>query len=114
MLQIDVNEADSRLFKDADAGLFGFLAMTDSVTLEAAMDRTAGERAIHATSHHFDDIVERQLQRRPQFADQGLFDSCQLRRQLLRPVRVIADRSAAAPAAYRRLADAEFCCQFPD
>ena len=35
-----------------------------SVALEATMDGTAGELAVHATPHHFDDIVERQLQRR--------------------------------------------------
>jgi hypothetical protein len=64
MLQIEVNEADSRLFKDAEAGLVRLLAMADSVALEATMDSAAGQRVVDATSHHFDDIVERQLQRR--------------------------------------------------
>jgi len=62
MLQIKVNEADSSLFKDADAGLVGLLAMADAVALEATMDGTAGEFVVDATPHHFDNIVERQLQ----------------------------------------------------
>ena len=41
MLQIEVNEADSRLFKDADAGLVRLPAMADSVALEATVDSTA-------------------------------------------------------------------------
>jgi hypothetical protein len=86
MLQIEVDEADSRLFKDADAGLVRLLAMADSVALKATMDGTAGELAVHATSHHFDDIVEGQLQRGSQFADQRLFRGRQACRQRLRPV----------------------------
>ena len=41
MLQIDVNEADRRLFKDADAGLVRLVALADSMALEAAMDGAA-------------------------------------------------------------------------
>lgn len=47
MLQIDVNEADSRLFKDADDRLVRLLAMADSVALEATMDSTAGELVVN-------------------------------------------------------------------
>jgi len=41
MLQIDVNEADSRLFKDADTGLVRLLSLANRVALEAAMDGAA-------------------------------------------------------------------------
>ena len=41
MLQIDVNEADSRLFKDADAGLAWLVPLADGMALQATMDCTA-------------------------------------------------------------------------
>jgi hypothetical protein len=112
MLQIEVNEADSRLFKDADAGLVGFLALADAMALKAAMDGAAGQLVVDAASHHLDDIVQRQLQRCPQFADQRLFHGRQIRRQPMRPMRAVADRGPAAPATDRGLADAEFTRQF--
>ena len=62
MLQVDVDEADRGVFKDADAGLVRLLAMADAVALEATMDGTARELVVDATPHHLDDIVERQLQ----------------------------------------------------
>ena len=42
MLQIEVNEADRGLLKDADAGLVRFSALADPVALETAMDGAAG------------------------------------------------------------------------
>jgi len=75
MLQIDMNEANGSLFKDADAGPVRLLALADRMALEAAMDGAAGELLVDATSYHLDDIVERQLQRGSQFAHQGLFDT---------------------------------------
>jgi hypothetical protein len=112
MLQIDMNEADNRLFKDADAGLVRLLALADAMALQATMDGAAGQLVVDAASHHLDDIVQRQLQRRPQFADQRLFHGRQIRRQPVRPMRAVADSGPAAPATDRGLADAEFTRQF--
>ena len=111
VLQINMNEADRRLFKDADAGLVRFLALADPMALETAMDGTAGQRVVDAAPHHLDDIVQRQLQRCPQFADQRLFHGRQACRQPLRSVRAVAHRGPAAPATDRSLADAEFAGQ---
>ena len=41
MLQIDMNEADRRLFKDADTGLGRFVGLADRMALEATVDGTA-------------------------------------------------------------------------
>jgi len=61
MLEIDVDEADRRLLKDADAGRLGLLALADRMAMEAAMDGASGKLLVDATSHHLDDIVQRQL-----------------------------------------------------
>ena len=42
MLEVEVNEADSCLFKDADARLIRLFSLTDSMTLETAMNGAAG------------------------------------------------------------------------
>jgi hypothetical protein len=111
MLQVEVNEADSGLFEDAYTGPVGLFPLADIVALEAAMDSAAGQLTVDATPHHFDDVVQRQLQRCSQFADQCLFHGRQARRQPVRPVRTVADRGPAAPATDRGLADAEFTRQ---
>jgi hypothetical protein len=111
MLQIEVNEADSRLLKDTDTGPVRLLALADPMTLEAAVDGAAGQLRVDATSHHLDDIVQRQLQRCSQLADQRLFHGRQARRQPVRPVRAVVNRGSAVPATDRGLADAEFCRQ---
>jgi hypothetical protein len=41
MLQIEVDEADSRLLEDADFWLVRFLALADGMTVEAAMNGAA-------------------------------------------------------------------------
>src|SRR5450432_2001244 len=41
MLQIDMNEADRRLFKDADTGLGRLVALANGMALEATMDGAA-------------------------------------------------------------------------
>jgi len=111
MLQVEVNEADGGLFKDADARPVRLVALADPMALQAAMDGAAGQFLVDAAAHHLDDIVQWQLQRCSQFADQRLFHGRQARRQPLRPVRAVADRGPAAPAADRGLADAEFTHQ---
>lgn len=108
MLQVEVNEADSGLFKDADSGLLWPFALTDAAALQAAMDGAAGQLSIDATPHHLNDIVERQLKCCPQFADQRLFHCRQVCGQPDWPVRSIGDRCPVAPATDRGLADAKF------
>jgi hypothetical protein len=75
------------------------------VALKATVDGTA---LINTTSHHLDDVVERQLQFGSQFTDQRLFHWREAGLQCLWRVRMVADRSAATPSADRGLADAEF------
>jgi len=86
MLQVEVNETNSGLFKHADTGPVRLLALADAVPMQAAMDGAAGQFSIDATPHHLDDIVQRQLQCCPQFADQPLFDCRQARHEPVRPV----------------------------
>ena len=112
VLQIEVNEADRGVLKDADARLVRLVAPADPMALQTAMDSAAGQPVVDATPHHLDDVVQRQLQRCPQLADQRLFHGRQARRQLVRPMRPVADRCPAAPAPDRGLADAKFRRQF--
>jgi hypothetical protein len=111
MLQVEVNEADSGLFKDADFGPVRLVELADTVALKAAMDGAARQLLVDAPPHHFDDVVQRQLQCCSQFANQRLFHGRQVRRQPVRPVRAVADRGPAAPATDRGLADAKFTRQ---
>lgn len=111
MLQIDVNEADGCLFEDADARPVRLFALADCMSLEAAMDGTARELVVDAASHHLDDIVQRQLQRCSQFADQGLLHIRETRHQPLWPVRAVRNRCPAAPTANGGLTDPQFLGQ---
>jgi hypothetical protein len=61
MLQVEVNEAHSCLFKYADARLIRLFALTDPVALETAVNGAAGQLSVDAASHHLDDIVQWQL-----------------------------------------------------
>ena len=86
--------------------------LADAMALQAAVDGAAGQLGIDATAHHLDDIVQRQLQRCSQLANQPSLRrptgwSC----SVVRPVRTVANRGAAAPAADRGLADAQFSRQ---
>jgi hypothetical protein len=108
MLQIDVDEADGGLFEDADAGLVRLFALADCMSLEAAMDGTARELIVDASSHHLDDIVQRQLQRCSQFADQSLFHIREACHQPVRPMRAVRNRRPAAPATDGGLTDPQF------
>jgi hypothetical protein len=108
MLEIDMDEPDGGLFEDADSGLIRSGHAAHAMTLEASMDSAARQLAVHAAPHHLDDVVEWQLQPGSQFTDQRLFHRREAGLQTLRRVGMIADRSAAAPAADRGLADAEF------
>ena len=108
VLEIDVNKSNGSLLEDADSRLVRFGTLAQAMALEAAMGGAAREFVIHAASHHFDDVVERQLQLRSQFTDQRLFHRREVGLQRPGRVRTIAHRSAATPAADRGLADPEF------
>ena len=108
MLEINMNEPDGGLLEDAYRRLVRFGAMAQAVALEAAMDGAARELVINTTSHHLDDIVERQLQFSSQFTDQCFFHWREAGLQCPWGVRIVAHRSAATPSADRGLADSEF------
>ena len=69
MFEIDVDEPDRGLLEDADRRLVRLGTMAQAMALEAAMGGAARELGIDATSHHLDDVVERQLQLGSQFTD---------------------------------------------
>jgi hypothetical protein len=108
VLEIDMNEADGCLFEDADRRLFRLGASIEAVADQAAVDGAARELGIDATPHHLGDVVERQLQLRPQLADQCFFESREAGRQCLRRVRAVRDGCAIAPTADRGLAHPQF------
>src|SRR5262245_21475127 len=62
VIEINMDEADLRLLKDAAPGLVRPGSLADPVPLQATMDRTAGEPVIDAAADHLDDVVQRQLQ----------------------------------------------------
>ena len=72
MLEVDMDKANTGRLEEADLGLVGFGA---SLTPWRCRQRWMALRdtCIDATPYHLDDVVERQLQRCPQFADQPLF-----------------------------------------
>jgi hypothetical protein len=114
MLEVDMDEADGGVLEHADGRLVRLGALAQAVALQAAMDGAAGQLAVEAAPHHFDDIVERQLQMGTQFADQRLLQRRQLGRQPLGRVRAVGDGGPPAPAADRGLADAQFGGQLGD
>jgi hypothetical protein len=114
VLEIDVDEADLRLFKNADPGLVRLGSLADPVALETTMDRAAGELVVDASPDHFDDIVQRQLQGCTQFANQRFFHWGKAGHQSLRPMRTVGNRAAATPASDRGLADPQLSRQVRD
>ena len=108
VLEIDMDEADGSRLEHTDLRLVGRRPSADSVAYEATVDGTARELCVDAPPHHFDNIIQWQLQRRSQLANQCLLDRRQARRQRLRPVRVVSHRVTTTPAADRGLVDAEF------
>ena len=112
VLEVNMDKSDGGLLEDADSRLVRFRSLAQAVALEAAMDGAARELVIDAAPHHFDDVVERQLQPGSQFTDQTLFHGREAGLQRLGPVRMVVYRAAATPAADRGLADAEFGGQF--
>ena len=73
MLEIDVDKSHRGLLEDADSGLVRFSSLAEAMALETAMDGAARELAVHTAAHHFDDVVEWQLQLYSQLADQCFF-----------------------------------------
>jgi hypothetical protein len=108
VLKINMDESDGGLLEDAYRRLGRLGAMAQAMALEAAMDSAARELGINTTSHHLDDVVERQLQLCSQFTDQCFFHWREAGLQGLRRVRMVAHRGAATPSADRGLANAEF------
>jgi hypothetical protein len=108
ILHVDMNEADAGGLEDACLGLVRSGKPADAIALQAAVNGAAGQLGIDASLHHLDDIVQRQLERRPQFANRPLFNGRQAGQEVLRPVRAIFDRRPVAPAINRGLADAQF------
>ena len=74
VLQVDVDEANPGRLEDASLWLGRFGACADAVALQATMDGAARQLCVDASPHHLDDVVERQLQRCPQLADQPFFE----------------------------------------
>nr|WP_194461722.1 hypothetical protein [Bradyrhizobium sp. CCBAU 53421] len=114
ILHVDMDEADTGILEDAGLGPVRLGKPADAIALQAAVNGAAGQLGIDAAPHHLDDVVERQLQRRPQLAHRPLFDGRQAGHEVVRPVRAVLDRGAAAPAIDRGLADPEFGRQFGD
>ena len=112
MLQIDMNEANGGLFEYTDCRLVRLGSLVQAVTSQASVSGAARDLLVDATPHDLDDIVERQLQAAPQFADQRFFERQQLGCQPFWRVGAVVDRGAPAPAADRRLTDTEFCRKF--
>ena len=114
VLEIDMNEADGCLLEDADGALGGPWPLIESMADQASVDSTAGELGIDAAAHHFGDVVERQLQLRPQFADERLLDGREAGGQRFGNMRAIIDAGAVTPTSDRGLADPELGRQFRD
>lgn len=114
MLQIEVDEANAGGLEDAGFWLVRLGACADAVALQATVDGAAGQACIDASPQHLDDVVERQLQRDPQLADQPLFDRRQAGLQDVWRMRPVRHGAAAAPTPDRGLADPEFGRQFSD
>lgn len=108
MFEIDVNEANGRLFEYADRRLVRFGAPIESMPDQATMDRASGELSIHAAAHDLNNIVEWQLQASPQLADQRLLHARQTGGQCLRRMRAVGDGRAIAPTADCGLAYTQF------
>src|SRR5215831_6703158 len=101
VLEIDVNEADGRLLKDTDCGLVGLRSSAQPMALKTTMNGAAGQFGIDAAAHRFGDVVERQVQLGPKFADQRLLDRRKTDRQCLWNMRPIGHRRQALTGYYR-------------
>ena len=104
VLEIDVNEADCRLFKDPDRRLTRRGPLAQSMPLETAVGGTAGDLGIDAAPHHLGDVIERQLQLRSQLADERFLQWRELGGQPLRRVRSVGHCRSTTPTIDRRLA----------
>ncbi len=114
VLEIHMDETDPGVLKSAHRRFDRFGSAADAMALETAMDGAAGELVIHATAHDLDDIIERQIQRGAQLANQFLFRRCERDAHALRPVRAIRRCGTAAPAPDSSFADAQLSNEFGD
>src|SRR5262245_27963270 len=104
VLEIDVNEADCRLFEDADRRFAGCGPLVQPMPLETAVGSAAGDLGIDAAPHHLADVIERQLQLRSQLADERFLQRRELGGQPFRRVRSVGDCRSTPPTIDRRLA----------
>ncbi|WP_456749248.1 hypothetical protein [Bradyrhizobium sp. USDA 4341] len=111
ILHVDMDKADAGGLEDTGLGLVRLGKPADAIALQAAVNGAAGQLGIDASLHHLDEVVQRQLQRRPQLANRSLFDGRQAGSEVVRPVRTVSNRGAAAPAVDRGLADPQFSRQ---
>jgi hypothetical protein len=107
ILEIDVDEADGGRLECPDGRLFRGGHAVEALARQAAVDGAARQRGINAAAQDLDNVVERQGEAGPQLADQLLFERRQANRQPFGGVGGIGDGRASAPAADRRLTDAE-------
>src|SRR5262245_54513552 len=104
VLEIDVNEADCRLFEDADRRFAGCGPLVQPMPLETAVGSAAGDLGIDAAPHHLADVIERQLQLRSQLAAERFLQRRELGGQPRRRVRSVGDCRSTPPTIDRRLA----------
>ncbi|MGY2810739.1 hypothetical protein ACVIHF_007469 [Bradyrhizobium sp. USDA 4506] len=114
ILHVDMDEADTGILEDAGFGLVRLGKPADAIALQAAVNSTTGQLGVDASPHHLNDVVQRQLERRPQFTNGPFFNRGEAGREVLRPVRAVFDRRAAAPAINRGLAAPQFGRQLSD
>lgn len=107
VFEIDMDETDSGLLEGADRWFFGFRPLVQPETFKAAMDCAPGKTGIDAPPHHLSDVVERQVQLRPQLTNQCLVELRETGSKRLGRMRVVSDRGPPPPPADCGLTDAE-------
>jgi hypothetical protein len=107
VFEIDMDEADGGLLEGADRWFFGLRPLVQPETFKAAMDRAPGEIGIDASPHHLSDVVQRQIQLRPQLMNQCLIELREAGSKRLGRVRAVSDRGPPPPPADRGLTNAE-------
>jgi hypothetical protein len=107
VLQIDMDEPNAGGLEHAGLRFVRLGNPADAIALQAAVDGATGQLGIDAALHHLDDVIQRQLQRRPKLANSSFLHRRQAGRQVQRPMRAVCHTRAAAPAINRRLADPE-------
>jgi len=111
VFEIDMDEADGGLLEGADRRFFGLRPLVQPETSKTAMDCAPGETGVDAPPHHLGDVVERQVQFRPQFANQRLVERREASRQRPWRVRAVGNGRTPPPTPDRGLTHAELASQ---